>query len=185
MHVLFVCTGNLCRSPSAAALLVQRLALEGPDGVTVSSTGIRGAAGAPPSILIKEGMQFGFELSDHISHKIELADIHKADLIIAFAREHLREIVLADSSSFEKTYTMREFVRRGAEKGPRHPDERLLEWLFRMHLGRRPLDLLGDSPADDTPDPMGGGVEGFRHMLMELASSTKSLHDLVWPRVLT
>jgi protein-tyrosine-phosphatase len=166
-------------------MLAQRLAIEGPDGVTVSSTGIRGAVGAPPSLLVKEGMQFGLDLSEHVSNKIELPDIQRADLIISFTREHVREIVLADTSSFEKTYTMREFVRRGAEKGPRYSGEGLPEWLFRMHLGRRHLDLLGDSPVDDTPDPMGGEPEDYRHMLMELAASTKALHELVWPMLPT
>ena len=43
--VLFVCTGNLCRSPSAEWFLTQRVQATGPDNVTVASAGTMQAAG--------------------------------------------------------------------------------------------------------------------------------------------
>ena len=49
--VLFVCTGNLCRSPSAALLLRQQLGDEAGPEVTVHSAGTAGADGGPPSPL--------------------------------------------------------------------------------------------------------------------------------------
>ena len=53
--VLFVCTGNLCRSPSAALLLRQRLLDAGTAGVTVHSAGTVGADVRPPRPLVQEG----------------------------------------------------------------------------------------------------------------------------------
>jgi hypothetical protein len=96
------------------------------------------------------------------------------------AREHVREIVLADPPSFSKTFTLREIVRLGNEKGQRGPEETLVQWLQRISAGRRHLDLIGDSALDDTPDPMGGTSADYRQMLIELASLTRSLHSLAW-----
>lgn len=181
MHVLFVCTGNLCRSPAAEGLFAQLLAERGPEGVTVSSVGIRGSLRPPPTALLDESVAFGLDLSEHESHQLHPGDIARSDLIIGMARDHVREVLVGDASAFTKTYTLREIVRRGRAKGPRYPGEPLFEWLLRLGAGRRTMDLVGEAPQDDTPDPMGGEPEDFRLMLEEIAASTKFLHSLMWP----
>ena len=181
MHVLFVCTGNLCRSPSAEGFFAQLVAEHGPEGVTVSSVGIRGSLRPPPSQLLEEGAAFGLDLSEHESHQLDPSDIAGSDLIIGMARDHVREVIVADSTAFSKTYTLREIVRRGRAKGPRYPGEPLFEWLLRLGAGRRPMDLVGEAPQDDTPDPMGGENEDFRLMLEEIEASTRFLYSLIWP----
>ncbi|HWE68536.1 MAG TPA: hypothetical protein VG298_17985 [Acidimicrobiales bacterium] len=179
--VLFVCTGNLCRSPSAAWFFRQLLDRRGPEGVTVESSGVLGSTNDPPKRLIREGAAFGLDLKDHVPSKITLPEITRADLIIGMAREHVREVVLADTPAFAKTFTLREIVRRGRESGPRRDEESLTDWLGRIGSGRRHLDLIGDSSSDDTPDPMGGFSEDFRRMLQELDELTRVLHGLIWP----
>ena len=49
MHIIFVCTGNTCRSPMAEALLREALAARGIDSVTVASAGTGAWEGAPAS----------------------------------------------------------------------------------------------------------------------------------------
>jgi protein-tyrosine phosphatase len=180
MHVLFLCTGNLCRSPSAEGFFAQLLAEHGPEGVVVSSAGIRGSSRMPPSALLDQSTHFGLDLTAHASHQLTARDIARADLIIAMARDHVREVLVSDSAAFTKTYTLREIVRRGRAKGPRYPGEPLFEWLLRVGAGRRPMDLVGEAPEDDTPDPMGGEPEDFRLMLEEIAASTRFLYSLLW-----
>jgi protein-tyrosine phosphatase len=181
VDVLFICTGNLCRSPSAAWFLGQRINRYGPPDVTVESAGTLGSLAEIPEKLILEGEAFGLNFNGHVSRKVDREAIARADLIIGMAREHVREIVLADNPSFSKTFTLREFVRRGEEAGPRPADESLEEWLLHVGASRRHIDLIGDSPLDDTPDPMGGFSEDYRRMLEEVDALTSRLHALVWP----
>jgi protein-tyrosine-phosphatase len=181
MHVLFVCTGNLCRSPSAEAFFTKLLAANGPQGVTVSSAGIRGSLRRTPDTLVDEGHSFGLDLVAHESRVLGRQEIDRSELIIGMARDHVREILVANPKAFSRTFTLREMVRRGQLKGPRYPGETLFEWLLRVGAGRRPMDLMGDAAIDDTPDPMGGDPEDFRHMFEELDNSTRFLHSLLWP----
>jgi protein-tyrosine phosphatase len=180
--VLFVCTGNLCRSPSAALLLRQQLASSDITGVTVDSAGISGTSMGPPAGLLQEAGQYGLNLDDHVPRRLDGGMLTGADLIVAMSREHLREIVLANRDAFARTFTLREIVRRGHEQGQRKPDESLGDWLARLHEGRRHVDLVGDSREDDIADPMGGSSADYRGMLEDVSTLTQSLCHLAWPK---
>ena len=96
------------------------------------------------------------------------------------ARTHVRETVLADPPSFTKSFTLREILRRGMEKGQRRPGQPLTEWMDEVGTNRRHTELIGDSPQDDIADPMGGTSAEYRTMLLELATLTRTLHSLIW-----
>jgi len=179
--VLFICTGNLCRSPSAEWFLAQRLAEFGPAGVTVESAGTSGTTLGVPPELAQEGAAFGMDLSAHVPRRMDASIITRADMVIGMTREHVRQVVLADPTSFTKSFTLREIVQRGKVNGHRRRHELLPEWLAHIGAGRRHVDLIGDSRTEDIPDPMGGNAEGFRRMLTELATLTRMLHSLTWP----
>jgi len=180
-EILFLCTGNLCRSPSAAWFFSRCVQEGGPDGVTVSSAGILAEPGSRvPERLATEGRAVGLDLSGHDPRRVLPADLVRADLIVGMAREHVREVILKDTAFFPRAFTLRELVRRGRERGQRD-GEPLGAWLARLHAGRRPMDLIGDSGADDIADPMGGTSEQFRHMLAETAALSEELYELMWP----
>ncbi len=178
--VLFVCTGNLCRSPSAEGFLAQRLSELGPPDVTVESAGTSGTTSAVPPELLREAASYGLDLGSHVSRRVDANAIARADVIIGMARSHVREIVVADPTSFTRAFTLREIVRRGTENGKRGQLQPVDGWLGEIGAGRRHQDLLGESPVDDIPDPMGGSSQDYRAMLAEVATLTRALHSLTW-----
>jgi protein-tyrosine phosphatase len=179
--VLFVCTGNLCRSPSAAFLLRQQLGDAAGAEVTVHSAGTVEVDTGPPRALVLEGRAYGIDLADHVPRTVDPGMIQAADLVVGLTREHVRETVVAVPASFSKTFTLREIVRRGLDRGPRDAAEDLGAWLARLQDGRLRANLMGESPDDDVMDPMGGTPDDYRQMLTEVADLTLTLRNLAWP----
>ena len=97
------------------------------------------------------------------------------------AREHLREAVLADPTTWGRAFTLKELVRRGSMMGPRAPGESLEAWLARAHAGRTKGDLLGYSEEDDVADPIGLGRDVYERTAEELGALVDHLVDLAWP----
>ena len=180
-EVLFVCTGNRCRSPSAALLLRQQLGDVGTEDVRVLSAGTVGADVGPPRPLVQEGRAFGIDLAAHVPRMVDPDMILAADLVVGLTREHVRHTVLAVPSSFPRTFTVREIVRRGLHTGPRGAAEDLGAWLARLHDGRFLTDHMGASPDDDIIDPLGGRRDDYRRMLTEVSALTQTLRHLAWP----
>jgi protein-tyrosine phosphatase len=177
MHVLFVCTGNTCRSPMAAALLAARLAEAGVES-TVSSAGtlFDGRPATDHGIACME--ERGLDTSSHRSRKITPAMVKEADLVVGLARSHVRDVVTLASETWPRAFTLKELVRRAEEHGARG-DEALHSWLARLSAGRRLSDLLGDSPADDVADPIGGPKDEYDATAAELDDLTRRLAVLM------
>jgi len=125
----------------------------------------------------------GLDLSGHRSRVISPEMVGTPDLIITMAREHLREVVIRRPDRYGRTFTLREFVRRGDEVGPRAGGEPIDAWLGRMHTGRTPSELQGASPLDDIADPIGRGLGIYGQTAAELAVLVTRLADLLWEPV--
>jgi len=87
--ILLVCTGNICRSPLAAALLQRALTDRGIEGMDVSSAGTGAWDGAPVSegaYLV--GLERGLDLSAHRARLLTRELVEEADLVLTMARHH-------------------------------------------------------------------------------------------------
>jgi protein-tyrosine phosphatase len=181
VDVLVVCTGNICRSPTAAALLGARLAALGvPARVTSAGTVGEGAPAWPEMVAVAAEV-LGLDLSAHRSRVLGRADVEGADLVIGMAREHLREAVLLVPEAWHRTFTLKEMVRRGRATGPRPPDVALDRWLALL-AGERPYaGLLGGDPADDVPDPLGADRRTLVTAVQEIDRLVAEVVRLAWP----
>ena len=138
------------------------------DGVPVTSDGLAALRA------------MGIDASPHRSRRLSPAIAGQADLILAMAREHVRDAVVLDQELWPRTFTLKELVRRGSAVGPRSPNQPFDEWLAKVHAGRARSDALGASPDDDVADPIGGGPEVFRATAAELDDLTARLVELAW-----
>jgi protein-tyrosine-phosphatase len=88
--ILFVCTGNFCRSPMAEALLKSLLQKNGKKGkYQVRSAGTWTREGLTASPLAVQAMQdLGLDISEHRSHHLTVQDVEEAAVIIVMTRDH-------------------------------------------------------------------------------------------------
>ncbi len=114
MHILFVCTGNTCRSPMAEGLLRSALAAKGLEQVTVASAGTGAWDGAPiteASYLV--GLEQGLDLSEHRAQLLTRELVRGADLILVMSGHHLARV--AELGGEEKVQLLGAYA--GREEG--------------------------------------------------------------------
>ncbi|MBZ5640718.1 MAG: hypothetical protein LAO51_18425 [Acidobacteriia bacterium] len=135
MRMVFVCSGNICRSPMAAEYARHRLASSGLSHVVVDSAGTLGIEGEPASAEAREVLrEAGLDLIGHRSRGITEGDLRTVDLVIVMALTHLQELERLSRSGTRKRYLLRAF-----EQGPEPHDG-----------------------APDLDDPIGAPIESYR-----------------------
>jgi len=88
VNLLFVCSGNICRSPMAEGI-ARRLAQDMHRDLTVASAGTLGLQGRPADPkAIKVCREVGIDLSDHRSQGLSEALVREADVIFVMEPAH-------------------------------------------------------------------------------------------------
>jgi len=151
VKVLFVCTGNICRSPTAEGVfraLVEREGLA--DRVSVESAGTHAYhVGEPPDLRSTEAARRrGIELKDLRARQVKPEDFHRFDLILAMDRSHYGILL--------------------GRCPPERQDGLALFLSYAPALERQ-----------DVPDPYYGGPDGFEAVLDMVEAGSAGLLDAI------
>lgn len=150
MKILFVCLGNICRSPTAEAVFRALAARDAPElTIEVDSAGTAGYhVGEPPDARAREAARRrGYDMSELRARIVEPADFEHYDLILAMDRENLS-------------------VLRHRAPSTAHDRVRLF------------LEFAPATTVSEVPDPYYGGPNGFEEVLdlVEVASQGLLMH---------
>jgi protein-tyrosine phosphatase len=151
MRILFVCMGNICRSPTAEGVMRRLLHDAGLEGIEVESAGTGGwHAGEPPDERATAAAARRGVTLEGAARQVKPADFRRFDLLIALDRANLRELIALapDEEAAEKVRLLREFDPASASSG----------------------DL-------DVPDPYYGGDRGFETVLDMVEAACRGLID--------
>jgi glycine hydroxymethyltransferase len=106
--ILFVCTGNVCRSPMAEGLF--RHAVKGNGEYRVLSAGVGAVDGQPPSPhAVRALKELGIDISRQRSRMLTGEVVQQADYIFGMTHGHVDAITLLFPHAAEKTFLLREF----------------------------------------------------------------------------
>lgn len=110
MNILFVCTGNTCRSCMAEAIAIKEAKDRNLD-INIKSAGIYAALGQGASANAVEAMiEMNIDLSCHISTPVSEEILNSSDLILTMTSSHKRTLIFEYPSIKRKTYTLMEYV---------------------------------------------------------------------------
>jgi protein-tyrosine phosphatase len=135
--LLFVCMGNICRSPAADGIMrhrVMKAALDHRIHIDSAGTGGWHAGKGADDRMRRHGGLRGYQF-DHIARQVREEDFHEFDLILVMDQQNLREI--------------RPFNPAGDQ----------------MHKVRLFCEFAKDREESEVPDPYYGGAQGFEHVL--------------------
>ncbi len=93
MHILFVCTGNTCRSPLAEAIVKRMVSDAGRTDIEIASAGIQAWTGSPASdeaLLV--GLERNLDLSAHRSRPLTTEILAQTDLVLAMSDSHVAHV---------------------------------------------------------------------------------------------
>ncbi|MNJ54132.1 Low molecular weight protein-tyrosine-phosphatase YwlE [compost metagenome] len=184
MRILFVCTGNTCRSPMAEGIF-RKLARERGIEVEVSSAGVAAMGGMPIS-RHAEGVLKDLGIEDQItSTQLHAELIEWADLILTLTQGHKRQAIATFPAKADKIYTLKEYVEEDEVVLAEQAELRQL--IADLELSRalgqgldglkeqRIRQLLQRMPQYDISDPFGGSRQDYEITAKEIRAALEKL----------
>lgn len=171
MNILFVCTGNVCRSPMAEGFLNAWAADRGID-LVARSTGTNAFAGRPATWDGRRIMtELGTPIDDHRTLRTTAELVSWADLVIGMAYEHVRDTVREFPEAEDRTLTLKEFVEI-LPKLPAVEDPRA--WVDEAQRLTKEMPSLDDVDVDD---PFGERETAYRRVAAEIRDLVEGMID--------
>lgn len=111
MKIMFICTGNICRSAMAHKLFEKKLKDSNIKNVEVFSCGIYAEDGDYATYNAEEAMEeYDVDMKSHRATNIRNTSIQEMDLILCATVQHKNAVLKMYSKLNEKVYTMKEYV---------------------------------------------------------------------------
>ena len=127
-QILFVCSGNSCRSPLAEGLLRLKLPSRLQDEVEVKSAGTLGIEGSPAARYSVELVQeMGGDISSHRSQSLTEELMRETDLVLAMASEHVDYLHEEFPQYRENVFLLKRFGRAAGEANTDDSDDDIFD----------------------------------------------------------
>ncbi|WP_006247603.1 protein-tyrosine-phosphatase [Mycolicibacterium tusciae] len=171
LHVLFVCTGNICRSPTAERLAVAQAVRSKVSGFSASSAGTRAVIAHPiqrEAALVLEDL--GGDASDFAARQLTSRIAAAADLVLTMTRAHRDTVLELAPHQLRKTFTLTEAARLASDCNARSVAELAL---------LRPR--LAGQGIPDIADPIGQSAQVFMTIGSQIADLLPPILDLCRP----
>ena len=153
-RLLFVCTGNTCRSPLAEAIARREAEARGWPHLEASSAGVAAGGGSPASAgSLGAGAEVGLDLTGHTSTQLTADLVAEADLILTMSPHHLMAVIELGGGGHATLLTA-------------------------FAEGREAEDAF-DAPA--IPDPFGGPLEEYVRTRDRLDTLVRQVLDRLEP----
>lgn len=180
--ILFVCTGNVCRSPLAEGWLLHELSRTGPAGVRVSSAGVRALVDEPvdPGTVL-EGERLGLDLTGHATRQLSPELVANSRLVLTANRAQRSDVVELHPPAVQYTFTIRQLGRLIAASAYPPPvlgpvaGEDLTDALRDFAVAQRGKPTVGTPVDDDVIDPRARPADVHRRAVAQMMPSLQSV----------
>ncbi len=160
-RILFICTANICRSPTAELLARQRF---GESDLVFRSAGFLEADHRCPDELVEVLGAKEIDARDHRSYMLDDVSVGAADLLLTMEGSHVQKATMLAPDGFPKIVPLKEAA--AVLDGQAQPQLSIEDFVDELNRNRDPRQYLGTKW--DVADPFGGRVRAYRKAVAEI-----------------